>query len=388
LAYSNTILNQFLTLVPRLEFENAVSAFHGDRYVKTFSTWNQLAVLLYTQASGKDSLREIQNGLASQARLFYHLGLPDGVAKSTLSDANASRDWHIYERLFRILYARCRDLTPKHKFRFKNPLVALDATSVEVALSVFPWAQYCKTKGALKLHYGLDYNGNIPCFLLVTDGKCHEVTAAKEQFPVSADSIYCFDRGYNDFSWFRRIHDSGAFFVTRAKNNLDYRITGQQLNNLPKGVMIDQQIALAGVNAAKAFPHKLRLVHYHDEETGRFFVFMTNNFTLSPTTIAQIYKARWQIEAFFKWIKQNLKIKSFLGTTQNAVRTQIWVASCYYLLLAYLKYQTKCAYSLYYLHALVKEALLERLSLIDLPNLTRQRFLQFKQRDNQLSFQF
>ena len=346
MAYSSTILNQFLTLVPRLEFQNVVASFQGDRYVKTFSTWNQLAVLFYTQASGKDSLREIQNGLAAQSRQLYHLGLPQGIAKSTLADANASRDWRIYERLFQLLYLRCRDLAPKHRFRFKNPLVALDATSVEVALSVFPWAQYRTTKGALKLHYGLDYNGNIPSFLLVTDGKCHEVTAMKEHFPVSPDSIYCFDRGYNDFAWFRQIQQAGAFFVTRAKNNLAYAITGQQLNNLPTGIIADAVIRLTGVEAGKAFPDKLRLVHYHDEETGRFFEFLTNNFTLSAATIAQIYKARWQIEAFFKWIKQNLRIKSFLGTTPNAVKTQIWVASCYYLLLAYLKYQTKCAYSL------------------------------------------
>jgi len=388
LAYSTTILNQLLNLLRGHDFENAVAAVSGDRYVKYFGAWQQLVVLLYAQASGKDSLRAIQNGLCAHPGQLYHLGLEQPVAKSTLADANARRPCVIFETLFYSLLGRCMALAPKHRFRFKNKLYSIDATTIELCLSMFPWAKFRTRKGALKLHCALDHDGNIPAFVVITDAKCHELTAAKAHFPIVPDSIYCFDRGYNDFAWFRQINDSGAFFVTRSKNNLDYAIAGQQLTNLPKGVLADQRITLAGQQARNAFPHELRQVRYYDEETGRFFEFLTNNFTLSSATIAQIYKARWQIEAFFKWIKQNLKIKSFLGTTPNAVMTQVWVAMCYYLLLAYIKFQGNYKASVFYLHMLVREALLDKLSLVDLLHLNTQRLHRFRQENRQLSLQF
>jgi len=387
MPHYNTVLHQFLAMTPRHRFDKFVEALDGDRYVKTFSAWNQFTTLLYAQASGKDSLREISNGLLTQGSRTYHLGLPTKVPRSTLSDANTKRDYRIYEKLFYALLERCRDLTPKHKFRFKNPLYSLDATIIDLCLAMFPWAKFRKRKGALKLHYQFDHAGELPVFLRVTTGKRHELVVAKEEFPISPDSIYCFDKAYIDWSWFRRITDEKAFFVTRAKDNLKASYVGQQERPKRKGVLFDFNIATENFYARKDYPYPLRLIGFWDTETGRYLEFLTNNFTLSAATIAAIYKARWQIEIFFKWIKQNLKIKSFLGTSKNAVLTQVWVAMCYYLLLAYLKYQTRYRDSLFYLHRVVKETLMERVSLIDLLNLNPSRLARLKRQDLQLCLQ-
>lgn len=388
MAHYNTIMNQLLTHIPRHQFETLLHHGGGDRYVKTFTTWNQFSVLLYAQASGKDSLRDIQNATAAQQNKLYHLGLPGVVCRSTLADANKKRDWRIFEGLFYRLLERCQSLTPKHKFKFKNPLHTLDSTVIDLCLSAFPWARFRTTKGALKLHCQLDHAGNIPSFVVVTDGKRHDISVAREVFALVPDSIYCFDKGYTDFAWFRQIQDTGAFFVTRAKDNLAYHFTGQQETMKNKGVLMDAFIELTGFYAQQEFPQPLRLIRYYDEETDRTFEFLTNNFRLAAVTVAQIYKARWQIEAFFKWIKQNLKIKTFLGTSQNAVLSQIWVAMCYYLLLAYIKYQTKSIYSLFYLHRLIKETLLDRVSLIDLLNLNHKRLARLKDTEPQLCLTF
>lgn len=390
MAYSTTILNQLLDYIPRYEFDKIVSTVDSNHYVKTFKTWNQFTVLLYAQAAAKDSLRDIQNGLAVQSGRLYHLGLPETIAKSTLADANKKRDYHVYEELFDALLKRCRSVTPKHKFKFKNPLYSFDSTTIDLCLESFPWAKYKSTKGAMKLHYQLDYNGNIPCFMVASDGKTGDISIAKSFFTIIPDSIYCEDRGYVDFEWFRHINDSKAFFVTRAKSNMVYDITGQQEVDEKKGVLLDATIKLTGVYTKQDYPDLLRLVRYYDKETGRVFEFITNNFKFAATTIAAIYKARWQIEAFFKWIKQNLKIKSFLGTSKNAVMTQVWVAMCYYLLLAYIKYQTKYALPLSYLHRLIQETLLADLGLIDLLNLNEKRLQRYKRncQDPQLCFNF
>ena len=388
MAHSSTIISQLLHLLRGHAFEKAVAAAGADRYVKHFGAWQQLIVLLYAQASGKDSLRAIQNGLSAHPQRLYHLGIERPIAKSTLADANARRSSAIFETLFYSLLERCVALAPKHGFRFKNKLISIDATVIELCLSLFPWAQFRTRKGALKLHCALDHNGNIPAFVVITDAKCHEITAAKATFPITPDSIYCFDKGYTDFAWFRHIQSSGAFFVTRAKDNLKYAIAGQHVAPLAKGVLMDAEITLEGFYTKQDFPDKLRLVRYYDAATDKFFEFITNNFRLAASTIARIYKARWQIEAFFKWIKQNLKIKTFLGTTPNAVMTQIWVAMCYYLLLAYIKFQTNYKASVFYLHVLVRETLLDKLSLVDLPNLNTQRLHRFRQKETQLCFQF
>lgn len=387
MSHSNTILHQLLTLLPRHRFDSFVSSRGGDRYVKKFTTWKQLTVLLYAQASGKTSLRDITNGLQLQQKRTYHLGFDEPVTRSTLADANAGRSYKIYEDLFYALLERCRDLTPKHRFRFKNPLYSLDATMIELSLESFPWARWRARKGALRLHYKLDHSGHIPDFMVMTDGKTQEITTVREHLSIIPDSIYCFDKGFTDYAWFRRITDGGAFFVTRAKENMDGRFVGQHEVSKSKGVVFDEIIALGGTIAQGDYPGKLRRIGFFDFETGRYFEFLTNNFALAAGTIAQIYKARWQIEIFFKWIKQNLKVKTFLGVSKNAVLTQIWVAMCYYLLLTYVKYQTRYKSSLHYLHRVVRETLMERANLLDLLNLNDRRLAKFKRQDPQLCLQ-
>jgi hypothetical protein len=360
-----TIFSELLKLCPRYHFDKAVERHEADRYVKTFTTWQQYITILYSQITQKDSVRDIETGLSAQASRWYHLGLT-GVHKSTLSDANANRDYRIFEDQFYRILERCKDLTPKHKFRFKNPLYTIDATTIDLCLSVFPWAKYRKAKGAIKMHCLYDHSGALPSFLTVTDGKRNDVSVVKEtSFPLSPDSIVSVDRAYIDYKWLYSLDRQGVWFVTRTKSNIDYEVTGQHTIS-GKGILIDERIALQGVRTKKFYPQELRRIVFFDDERKKVLTFLTNNFKLAASTIAQIYKSRWQIELFFKWIKQNLKIKSFLGTSKNAVLIQIWVAMCYYLLLTYIKYQTKYGFSLLYLSRVIREMLLERKSLIDI----------------------
>jgi len=360
-----TIFSELLKLCPRYHFDKAVEQYQGDRYVKIFTTWQQFMAILYSQITQKDSLRDIVTGLSAHAARWYHLGL-SGIHKSTLSDANAKRDYRMFEGLFYHLLARCKNLTPKHKFRFKNPLYTIDASTIDLCLSVFPWAKFRTTKGAIKLHCLYDHSGALPTFLTVTDGKRHDVRVVKDnKFPLSPDSIISVDKAYIDYTWLNSLNEQGVWFVTRAKSNIDYTVVGQHPIS-GKGVLSDEQISLQGQLTKAKYSKKLRLIRYYDDEREKMLTFLTNNFKLAATTIAQIYKSRWQIELFFKWIKQNLKIKSFLGTSKNAVLTQIWVAMCYYLLLTYIKYQTKYSFSLLQLSRVIREMLFERKSLIDI----------------------
>lgn len=366
MSHFNTVYNQLLHLIPRHQFENLVSQHSGDYYVKYFTCWQQFMTLLYAQIRNKDSLRDIELSLKSQASRWYHIGLKD-IKRSTLSDANSQRSYQIYEGLFYTLLERAKRVTPKHKFRFKNPLYTLDATIIDLCLSLFPWAKFRKRKGALKLHYLYEHSGCLPSFLVVGDAKQHEVKVAKKDaFPLVPDSIISVDRAYIDYQWLYNLEEKGVFFVTRAKSNMKHQVIGQHKAAGKGGIIFDQVVRLTNYYQKRYYPKELRLVGFKDPDTGKKLVFMTNNFTLSASTIAQIYKARWQIELFFKWIKQNLKIKSFLGTSKNAVLTQIWVAMCYYLLLSYIKYQTKYSYSLLELARMFSEAIFERVSLIDL----------------------
>lgn len=360
-----TIFSELLKLCPRYHFDKAVEQYQGDRYVKIFTTWQQFMAILYSQITQKDSLRDIVTGLSAHAARWYHLGLT-GIHKSTLSDANAKRDYRMFEGLFYQLLARCKNLTPKHKFRFKNPLYTIDASTIDLCLSVFPWAKFRTTKGAIKLHCLYDHSGALPTFLTVTDGKRHDVRVVKDNpFPLSPDSIVSVDKAYIDYKWLNLLNTQGVWFVTRAKTNIDYTVVGQhQISG--KGVLSDEHISLRGQMTKAKYSKELRLIRYYDEEREKMLTFLTNNFKLAATTIAHIYKSRWQIELFFKWIKQNLKIKSFLGTSKNAVLTQIWVAMCYYLLLTYIKYQTKYSFSLLQLSRVLREMLFERKALIDI----------------------
>jgi len=364
-----TIFAELLKLCPRYQFEKTTEQYRGNRYVKTFTTWQQYIAVLYSQITLKDSLRDIETGLGTQSGRWYHLGLK-GVHRSTLSDANTKRDSRIFEDLFYTILGRCRDLTPRHRFRFNNPLYTIDATTIDLCLSVFPWAKFRKAKGAIKMHCLYDHSGALPSFLTVTDGKRHDVTEAKNAgFPLSPDSIVSVDRAYIDYTWLYSLSAKRIWFVTRAKSNIDYAVTGQHQAS-GKGIISDESISLAGQHTRDKYPRDLRLIRFYDEKRKKTLVFLTNNFRLAAATIAQIYKSRWQIELFFKWIKQNLKIKSFLGTSRNAVMTQIWVAMCYYLLLTYIKYQTKYGYSLLQLSRIIRETLFDRKSLVDILTLT------------------
>lgn len=360
-----TIFSELLKLCPRYQFDKAVEQYQGDRYVKIFTTWQQFMAILYAQITQKDSLRDIVTGLSAHAAQWYHLGLA-GIHKSTLSDANARRDYRMFEGLFYHLLARCKNQTPKHRFRFKNPLYTIDASTIDLCLSVFPWAKFRTTKGAIKLHCLYDHSGALPTFLTITDGKRHDVRVVKDNtFPLSPDSIVSIDKAYIDYKWLNSLDEQGVWFVTRAKTNIDYAVVGQHLIS-NKRVLSDERISLQGPQTRTKYSKELRLISYYDEEREKTLTFLTNNFKLAATTIAQIYKSRWQIELFFKWIKQNLKIKSFLGTSKNAVMTQIWVAMCYYLLLTYIKYQTKYSFSLLQLSRVIREMLFERKALIDI----------------------
>ena len=385
--HSNTILHQLMTLIPRYQFESAVSEYAGDRYVKTFTTWKQLTTLLYAQASGKNSLRDIQTSLETQGSKLYHLGLTE-VKRSTLSDANRDRDYQIMEKLFYHLLARCQQIAPKHQFRFKNPAYAFDSSTIDLCLALFPWAKFRQTKGAVKLHCQLDLRGQIPSFATITDGKCADIRAARLFLDLIPDSIYILDRGYVDFKWFSLIDESAAFFITRAKDAMAYQVTGQHEIDLKKGLLFDRTIQLTGPLSQQKYDKPLRLVGFYDAETKNTYHFLTNNFKLAALTIAQLYKARWHVELFFKWIKQHLKIKTFLGTSKNAVMTQIWAAMSYYLLLAYIKFQTRFKQSLFLLHRLVQNTLLDRLSLVDLLHLTEKKLPVVRNMGPQLCFHF
>jgi hypothetical protein len=384
MSHYTTVLSEMLNLLPRHQFETLVRKHNSDRYVKRFNSWHQLVTMLYAQASGKQSLRDIQRGLEAHFTRLYHLGLPE-IKRSTLSDANSKRSCKVFEGLFYKLLLRCQEVAPKHRFKFKNPLHSLDATTIDLCLSIFPWAKFRRAKGGIKLHYDFNHSGMLPEFLHITDAKQHEIKVAKQFFNITPDSIYCMDKGYTDFSWFRLIHDAKAFFVTRAKDNLRCRFIGQHSETNKKGVLSDELVELEGFYSSQDYPHPLRLIRYYDLETDKELVFLTNNMRLSALTIAQIYKARWQIEIFFKWIKQNLRIKTFLGTSENAVMTQVWVAMCYYLVLAFIKFQTNYKHSLFYLHRVIQETLLARCTLIELLKATSNIILRLKRDDPQLT---
>jgi len=369
-----TIFGELLKLVPRYQFEKAVEQYQGDRYVKSYTTWHQYITILFSQIKQKDSIRDIVTGWDAFESRWYHLGMKD-IRRSTFSDANNKRDYQIFESLFYHLLSRCKDYTPKHRFKFNNPLFSLDASVIDLCLSVFPWAKFRKTKGAIKLHCLYDHSGALPSFVTITDGKKHDVTVAKKtELPLSPDSIISIDRAYIDFKWLDSLDENGVWFVTRAKSNIDFVVTGQHPVS-GKGVRKDRTILLNGPRTKSYYQKELRLIEFYDEETKKHLTFLTNNKKLAASTIAAIYKSRWQIELFFKWIKQNLKIKSFLGTSKNAVLTQIWVAMSYYLLLTYIKYQTKYGHSLLTLSRMIRDMLFERKNLIDILTLKPERLL-------------
>ena len=384
----NTVFSQLLQLICQYRFKKCVDRYEGDKYTKRFTCWQQLLVLLFAQAKGHASLRDIEVSLRSHERKWYHLGLTS-VARSTLADANTGRDADIFKDVFYGLLDKCRDLAPAHRFKFKNPLYTFDSTLINVCLSLYPWATYRKKKGAFKLHTLLDHAGYLPSFIVITDGKTHDINVVKDTVygvpGLSPDSILLVDRAYIDYNWLYSLTTNRLFFVTRVKKNMKYTVLGQQKISNNNGVVEDRRVRLSNYYQSRYYPAPLRLVTVADPETGEQITFMTNNFTLDAETIAELYKSRWQIETFFKWVKQNLRIKSFLGTSPNAVMTQIWAAMIYYLLVSFIKFQTKCRHSLHELTRIIGELFLDTVYLIEILTIPFNRFKLVTQLQRQLT---
>lgn len=362
MAHHNTVFSQILKLIPRHEFETLAKQHHSGRSFRTASRWSQFVIMAMAQLSGRNSLRDIAENITAQAHRLYHLGSAK-LSRSNLSRINNGKPYELYEALFGKLLSRCQGVVPGHGFRFNHPLYSLDASTIDLCLSVFPWANFRTTKGAVKLHVGLNHAGYLPEFVTVTEGKKHDVTVGRTlEFPKG--SIVAVDKGYNDYAWYKQLTNKGIYFVTRLRTNAKYRTLCRRSVLKSKGLICDQTIEFTGVQTAKKCPVQLRRIGYRDAETGKRYVFLTNNFKLSAKTIAEIYKARWQVELFFKWVKQNLKIKSFVGTSKNAVMTQIWIALCVYLLLAFLKFQSKLQKSTQQILRLLQLNLFEKRDLI------------------------
>jgi len=373
---TTTVLGQLLDVLPRQKFEIFTRQHRGDRYTKKFTCWQQLTVLLYAQITEKDSLRDLEMGLLINHTSWYHLGI-ETVARCTIAKANERRSSKIFESLFYAFLQECMCFSADtaNQFSFENPLYAIDSTTIDLCLALFPWAKFRKRKGAIKLHTVLNVRSQIPELIVITDGKRGDVKELQAldltQFP--KDSILVFDRGYTDYAEFHRIREDKLIFVVRLKEKAQIlRLEKRAISaeEIALGVLKDERIAFVLPDALEAYPEDLRLVTYHDKEHDVTYEFLTNNTAFSAKTIADIYKSRWQIELFFKWIKQHLKIKTFLGTSKNAVYTQIWVAMIYYLLLAWLKHQTRFRGSLLDLTRMIQEVPLEQASLINLLNLT------------------
>jgi hypothetical protein len=331
------VFAQFLRLLPRYEFQRIVDTYDGDYRTKHFKCWHQLVCMMFAHIRQENSLRDIDIALNAHARKLYHIGIQQ-CPKSTLADANERRDYRIYEEFAKFLMAHARREYAGTRLAMDvdNAVYALDASVIDLTLSLFPWAKFRKTKGAIKLHAMIDLRGNIPAFLTITDGKVHDVKAAP-QVPIEAEGIYVVDRGYVDFAWLWSIHQAGAFFVTRLKTSIKWTRVVSHPVNKSLGLRADQEILVASTRLKKLYSERIRRVSYRDETRGRTLVFLTNQFTLPAETIAALYKARWEIELFFKWIKQNLRVKTFYGTSPNAVKTQVWIAMIVYLVLAILK---------------------------------------------------
>ena len=331
---TTTILQQLLHLLPRNDFRNFVGQHNADKYTKKLSCWNQLTIMIYAQATEKDSLREIETGLRIQDNRWYHLGL-NTCARSTLSAANSKRPCSIYESLFYKVLERCQKLgSGTASFSFRNDLYAIDASVIDLCLNLFPWAKFRKEKGAIKLHALFNVRSQIPELIRITNGKVADITAIKniDLSKYTKGSIFVFDKGYTDYSFFWKIKKAGHHFVIRLKEKANIVRLGQHKKALGRGVLKGEKIAFMLKKAQEDYPDDLRLVTYHDKEHNVNYEFITDGLRLSASNIALIYKRRWDVELFFKWIKQHLKIKTFLGTSKNAVMTRIWIAMIYYLL--------------------------------------------------------
>lgn len=356
-----TIFSQLMDFIPSYEFRQCVERYNGNYKIKTFSCWDQFLCMAFAQLTYRESLRDIEACLRSSPTKLYHMGIRGNVSRNTLAHANEIRDWHIYADFAQTLIHTAKELYINEDFglELKQTVYALDATIIDLCLSVFPWAKFRKEKAAIKLHTLLDLRDSIPVIISITHGKIHDVNFLDE-LVIEPGATYIMDRAYLDFARLHRIHISQAFFVTRAKSNFVFKRLYFQPVDKSTGVRADQIITTGGFYTLKDYPEKLRRVRYFDTDTKKHLVFLTNNFTLPAQVIAQLYKCRWQVELFFKWIKQHLRIKAFYGTTENAVKTQIWIAISVYVLVAILKKRLSIDRSLYTILQILSVTLFER----------------------------
>ena len=364
MAEGRTVLSQILQLVPRTEFDKLVREHQGEKGLRSFPCWAHFVCLVYAQLSRQMSLRDIVLALETKRPLLYHTFGVAEIRRRTLADANGRRAYLIYEALFAQLYPQCLIQAPAHRFRFRHKLYSFDASLVNLCLSVFPWATYRHTKGAIKLHALLDHEGHIPSFVRVTAASTHEIHEGRK-LRLEPDSIVTFDRGYVDYGWFAQIAAQGAYFVTRLKRGMAFRVLARRQPPALSGVTCDQTIRVR-TKEPDSIARDLRRVGFVDPATGHRYSFLTNAFHLSAKTIAEIYRARWQVELFFKWIKQHLRIKTFLGTSPNAVMSQIYVAMITYLLLSYLKFSCHSPLTLYAIAKRIEVSLFDRVDLCSL----------------------
>lgn len=360
-----TVLNQILHTIPKYEFESFVKAHNADKYVKSLSTWNQFVILATAQIKGWDSLREVETGFLVNSNKLYHLGLLSNPKRSNLSYANTNRSCEIYESLFYTLLTKFKGKLIGKKLKFKAPLYVMDSTFIEFCTTFFDWAKFRYNKGAIKIHTTFEVSSQVPTFIRITNGDIHDLEGMDHNYSGYSDSIIVFDRIYTDISKFKDIDDSKSTFVIRLKTNVKYHVVRQQSVKFNSGIISDEVIKFSAIKSFEKYPKSLRLVTFYDKEEKRTFKFLTNNFKYSASTIAYIYKKRWEIELFFKWIKQNLKIKTFLGTSENAVKTQIWIAMIVYLVLSYFKSQGSYPYKLLEFSRVIKEILFSDMDIFD-----------------------
>lgn len=360
-----------MDFLPAYEFRQCVERYQGNYKLQSFSCWDQFLCMAFAQLTYRESLRDIEACLRAQQTKLYHLGIRGQVSRNTLAHANSVRDWRIYADFAQVLITRARALYLDDNFgvELAQTVYALDATTIDLCLALFPWAEFRKAKGAVKLHTLLDLRGNIPTVVIITHGKVHEVNIL-DQLSFEAGAFYVMDRAYLDFARLYKLHLASAFFVTRARKRFAFQRLYSQPVNRATGVICDQIVTLVNPVPRKGFPEKLRRIRYFDVQTQKRLVFLTNNFNLPPLTIAQLYRSRWQVELFFKWIKQHLRIKKFYGTSVNALKTQIWIAISVYLLVAIVKKELQLEGSLYRMLQICSVSIFEKTPILQALSVT------------------
>ncbi len=360
-----TVFSQVIDFLSWKKFRQCVNRYNGNNRVRSFTCYDQLLCMAFAQLTYRESLRDIECCLRAMREKLYHMGIRGKVSRSTLADANETRDWRIYSDFAQILIHEARQLYIDDDFglELKETVYALDSSTIDLCLSVFPWAQFRKAKGAVKLHTLLDLRGDIPTFIWITDGKVHDVNVLDHLVP-EPGAIYVMDRAYLDFQRLYQLHQGSAIFVTRSKTNTGLRRIYSNKVDKSTGIKFDQTVVLTGFYSKKEYPEKLRRIKYFDVEKGRSFIFLTNQFTLPSITIAELYRYRWRVEIFFKWIKQHLRIKNFYGTSENAVKTQVWIAISTYVLVAIMKKRLKIDLTLYTILQILSITLFEKMPIL------------------------